>query len=393
MNRRLLPNWLDGYMAYTAESEAPELFHVWTALTTVAGAMRRRSFFEMGYFRVYPNLYVVLVGPAGSKKSTAMNVGKKMLAQVAGVEQAVDSTTRERLILDLSTSYKDGHSSMTAFSSEFGSFVTNSAMDMILFLTDIYESPIEWTHRTKSGGTNKIKAPCLNLEACTTPDWLARALPLDTVGIGLTSRILFIYQHEPRIRPAFPVLSPEQKELEQILVHDLNIISEISGQYTLTPDAKIFYEEWYVNRRSSHFSLGDSRLNGYFERKPMHLLKVAMILSAATKDETLITTADLDRAFYHIDHAEKHMKKAFTSVGKNPLAFDIEQVLAAIMLAESDGLAYGTLLDQFKHSVRKEELDEVLQTLMLIGLIENIHEPMTGAKYYAVGAYRNGKGG
>jgi hypothetical protein len=141
MTDRLLENWIQSYLVYTAESEAPEEYHVWTALSTIAGAMRRRSFFNMGYFLLYPNLYVVLVGPAGAKKSTSMAIGRKLIAEIPGINFSVDSITRERLILDMSQVHADGHSSMTMFSSELGSLLTNSAMDMVVFLTDIYESP------------------------------------------------------------------------------------------------------------------------------------------------------------------------------------------------------------------------------------------------------------
>lgn len=212
---RRLPNWIQGYLAYTAESESPEEFHKWTAISAIAGAMRRQSFFNYEYFLVYPNMYIILVAPAGRcKKSTAMRIGRSFLGIVPGINFTTDSVTRERLIQDLSQAKSaDGHSSMTAYSSEFASLLTSSGMDMVVFLTDIFDSPNEWSHKTKIGGTNKITAPYLNLIGATTPDWIAKAMPLDTVGIGLTSRIIFVYQDTPRIKPPFPKLSDAQKAL------------------------------------------------------------------------------------------------------------------------------------------------------------------------------------
>src|SRR6266581_8660552 len=239
MSDRLLPDWITAYMAYTAESRSPDEYHLWTALTTIAGAVRRKAFFNFEYFMLFPNLYTVLVGPAGRcKKSTAMRIGRKFLSQVPGINFTTDSTSRENLITDLTQSLRDGHSSMTAYSSEFASLLTSSGMDMVVFLTDIYDSPEEWSHKTKMGGTNKIKAPYLNMEGATTPDWIARSLPLDTVGIGLTARIIFVYQDTPRVREAFPKLTKEQKELREVLIKDLIKISLISGQYTLDSEGE-----------------------------------------------------------------------------------------------------------------------------------------------------------
>lgn len=379
---RLLPNWISAYLAYTADQESPTEFHTWIALSTIAGVVRRRVYFDMGYFHLYPNLYVVLVSPAGlCKKSTAMRISRPMIASVPGVNFSVDSTSRERLIQDLSQAFSDGQSAMTAYSTEFASFLTTSGMDMVVFLTDIYDCPPEWSHRTKMGGTNTIKVPCLNVQAATTPDWLAKAMPLDTIGIGLTARVIFVYSDTPRILPPFPSLSPEQKELTKLMVEDLIAISNISGQYTLDAAAKELYEQWYLARREE-FRVTDSRLTGYFERKPMHLLKIAMILNAATTDDLVITQPVLISAMDTLTQVERTMPRAFIGVGKNPLAVDIEHVLAVI-LVNPEGIAFGDLLGIFKHAVRKNELEEVLDTLAAIGHITK-NQTEKGVKYYPV---------
>ena len=380
---RLLPNWLEAYMAYTALSRSPDEFHLWTGIVTVAGAMRRKAWFNFDYFELFPNLYVVLVAPAGRcKKSTAMRIGRKLLAQVPGVNFTTDSTTRERLIVDLAAAHADGHSSMTAYASEFASLLTSSGMDMVAFLTDIYDCPAEWAHKTKMGGTNKIKAPWLNLFGGTTPDWIARSLPLDTVGIGLTSRIIFVYQDTPRIRKAFPKLTDDQKKLGELLLKDLVTISTISGQYVLTPDAEAFYEAWDLKNQTER-AIDDPRLSGYYERKPMHVIKVAMVIAASRHDDPVLTKDDVEKALEILDRSEPAMARTFSAVGKNPLTLDIEQVLMALTMAKDEGISYGELLDRFKHSVRKDELSEVLDTLQLIGHVKAVSNEK-GVRYFRV---------
>ncbi len=379
MSGRLVPDWIQAYLVYTNESRAPDEYHIWTALSTIAGAIRRKAFFSMDYFLLYPNLYVILVGPPGRcKKSTAMRIGRGMLSKIPGVNFSTDSITRERLIQDLTQSLADGHSSMTSYNSEFASLLTSSGMDMVVFLTDIYDSPDEWSHKTKMGGTNKIKAPYLNLEGATTPDWIASSLPLDTVGIGLTARILFVYQDTPRVREAFPELSKEQIELKEILIKDLTTISLISGQYTLAPDAKEFYKAWDLADQNRDQAV-DPRLSGYFERKGMHLLKVAMLTAASKHDDTVITKPDLERALELLTHIEPAMTKTFAAVGKNPLTLDIVKAGQAILT--KPGIDYGALLRLLSHSVRKDELDEVLTSLTMMGHIRTAQEP-SGPRYY-----------
>ncbi len=378
MAERLLSNWIQAYLAYTAESESPEEYHKWVAISCIAGVLRRKLFFDMGYFLLYPNMYSVLVGPAGRcKKSTAMRIGRGIMAGVPDINYTTDSTTRERLIQDLSQSFKDGHSSMTAFSSEFASLLTSSGMDMVVFLTDIFDSPTEWAHKTKTGGTNKIKAPYLNLIGATTPDWIAQAMPLDTVGIGLTSRIVFIYQDTPRVRPAFPVLSPEQQKLYELLVGDLIAMAQLSGQYLLTPEAKARYEEWYQARIQQTNPTGDPRLSGYFERKPMHLLKLCMILAASFSDDLLITEQHIELGLSLFNDVEGNMTKVFANVGRNPLAADYDNIVEALDAAGPMDL--GQLLSRFKHNVRKDEMIELLDSLSAMGRVKSLG----GQKYEA----------
>jgi hypothetical protein len=193
-------------------------------------------------------------------------------------------------------------------------------------------------------------------------------MPLDTVGIGLTSRIVFGYEDTPRVKPPFPELSEAQISLADMLIRDLTAISVIEGQFFLAPDAKEYYTEWYTERIKEPNVSGDPRLAGYYERKPMHLLKLAMIVSASKKDETIITLEDLQQAMKMFNDIEVRMPKVFASVGKNPLFADREEVLQAI--CNSGGMTIGQLNDKFGYALRKDEVAETLDTLMLIGKIK-----------------------
>ena len=372
MADRLLPDWLDAYMIYTSLQRSPDEFHIWVAMSAISGALRRKCYFDHQYFMLYPNLYVVLISPPGRcKKTTAMAIGRRMLSEVAGVNFSTESVSRERFILDMSVSLADGHSSMTAYCSEFASLLSTSKMDMLVFLTDIYDCPPEWTHKTKGGGPSKIVAPYLNLLGGITPDLLAETLPQNAQGIGMTARIVFVYSDTPRIRPVFPKMTKEHKELHGILIKDLSQIAQISGQYTIDPETEKFYEEWELKNQEGR-TRHDPRLYGYYERKPQHLLKVAMLLAASKRDETTITIPDLERGLKILDATEATMAQTFSAVGKNPLNLDMHNVAHAIVSEPKIG--YAKLFGMFRHSVRKDEMDEVLSALVSIGDIKVVQE-------------------
>lgn len=112
----------------------------------------------------------------------------------------------------------------------------------------------------------------------------------------------------------------------------------------------------------------------------MHLLKLAMIVAASYRNELYITEDDLRSSMALFDHIEKAMPRVFAGVGKNPINMDKEAVLEAIRFA--GGMTMGQLLDKFGHSLRKDEMAEVLETLMIIGRIKF---EATSRRYMIVG--------
>jgi len=118
---RKLDNWLDAWMEYTSNTEPPRLFKKWVGLSTMAACLKRKTVFWLGSERWFPNMYVVLVGPSGTRKNTAMSPAEDFINEV-GVELAANSTTRQQLIralrkandtvVDAETGAMDIHSSM-----------------------------------------------------------------------------------------------------------------------------------------------------------------------------------------------------------------------------------------------------------------------------------------
>ena len=76
MSSRKLKNWVDSYLVYSSASEAPDKFHFWTAVSTIAGALRRRVWIPQNYFDWTSNFYIILVAPPGIvSKSTTISIG------------------------------------------------------------------------------------------------------------------------------------------------------------------------------------------------------------------------------------------------------------------------------------------------------------------------------
>ena len=129
---RLLDDWVTGWLEYQENTEPPRPFITWVALSIVAAALQRKCRLEMGHLTWFPNMYIVIVGPSGSRKGTAMDPGRILLSG-QGIKMSAESTTREALIRALkkctssNTDVKAGtietHASLTVYSQELTSFM------------------------------------------------------------------------------------------------------------------------------------------------------------------------------------------------------------------------------------------------------------------------------
>src|SRR5687767_6761146 len=104
MSKRRLSDWISAYLEYADDTEPPLSYHTWIGLSTIASALQRRVFLRWGYDTIFPNLYVVLIGPSGRcRKGTAMRLGYNILKEVQ-VKIASESIIREALIRNMKNS-------------------------------------------------------------------------------------------------------------------------------------------------------------------------------------------------------------------------------------------------------------------------------------------------
>lgn len=331
---RHFSNWLKAYCQFTDASEAPLDFHFWTGVSTIAACLRRRVWRDEKLFKWTPNFYIIFVGPAGIvTKSTTLNIGYKMLSQVPDIHFGPDSMTWHGLAKHFEIAlkyhqYKDKTgkdtqilmSPLTCSVSELGTFLRPDDTALISFLTDVWdgkERPFQ--HVTSASGNIKIENAWLNIIGATTPHWLQNNFPASLLGEGIGSRIIFVYGDRKRHLTAYPSRAPRAADYdknEKMLVEDLIEISKMIGEYDLTPDAFAWGEKWYdqhVNMRDPNFASG--KYSGYLARKQTHMHKLAMVLSAAKRDNLIIEASDLQEAEAILGSTERSMIKVFENMG------------------------------------------------------------------------------
>lgn len=340
---RELGNWIAAYAEYTKESESPDNYHFWTSLSIIASAVRRNIVLDQGIYELFPHMFVILVGPPGRvAKSTTIRLGRKILTGIEDMNMGPDSVTREELIRQLAKVGRgQKQAAMTIHSTELSSLIEPSGITMIQFLTDIYDGDVRWGYATKTSGRDTIDNPVLNILAGTTPSWISEGLPSDVLGHGFIARVIFVFAEKPRYLRPFP--KGADQELVTSLTNDLDHISRLEGNFTWGEGSKRSYEAMYKTLAGSIPK--DYRLEGFHNRKKIHVLKVAMLLSIAESDNLILNVRDLETAWDLLTNIEIDMGKAFSAVGKHEQASNIERMLARIR--NDGGMTPQAIHDQF----------------------------------------------
>lgn len=307
----------------------------------VAGALQRKTWLQMGFEKIFPNMYVVLVGPSGrARKGVALGIGKDILTQVTGVAMTSENATREALIRAMKTGTQsamapDGkiffHCSITCFSEELSVFLGQNNIAFLASLTDWYDSKDSWTYETKGSGKDHLQGLCFNLLGATAPDWLQSMLPQEAIGGGFTSRVIFVVEEQKSKTVPEHILSKDEVRLREALISDLVKINNLTGPFEFTPAGKTAYTDWYKlhdkNVSEGRFAVEDERFAGYSERRATHIRKLMMVMSASRGDSRKLESEDFVRADKILKSTELKMARTFGGVGQARYADVTEKII------------------------------------------------------------------
>lgn len=369
-------------MEYAQYSEAPNIFHFWTGVSTVAGSLRRRVWIDQKYFMWTPNFFVVFVAPPGIvQKSTTAGIGMNLLRRVPNIHFGPNSVTWQALVqsfqnateaIDLPDNTIISQSALTIESSEFGTFLDPQDRVMVDVLVELWDGRTGvWEKRTKSQGGESISNPWINLIACTTPDWIAGNFPQYMIGGGFMSRTIFVYADEKRQYIAYPKdhIPEHFDKMGDLLVEDLEHISKaLVGEYTLTNEAKKWGEVWYeALYRKKDPALDDERFASYFARKQTHVHKLAMVIAASCRDDLIIEQEDLEQADGIMKAVERDMPKVFSRIN-SPEARSAQKIVDLTLL--HPGISSTDAYRSMFHTVTYSEFYSSLQGAINSGQVK-----------------------
>jgi len=385
---RNLPDWIDGFMELTDNSEPPLLFRKWAAISAIAAALQRKVRLELGLsLTFYPNLYIVLVGPSATGKGTAMKFASDIIEQIPTIRLSAQSTSLQALIrrmketnltdVNIETGEQSYHSSLTIFSTEFTVFLGYHNQELIAALCEWYDCHNRWTYETIARKKEEIVGVWVNLFAGTTPDAIQASLPIESIGGGLTSRIIFVVEEKRGKLVIVPTKTEKEIQLQQKLIYDLEAINQLSGVMQYTEGFLKIYTEW-CQYADTHRPFQDKKFDGYCGRRRKHLITLSMVCCASHSDEMIITSEDIERAIFLLSEVEMKMGKVFKGMGRSGTADLLSDAISFIATSAVPDIPLFQFARHFEGDMDKFEMDRVITTMEAMNLIKTVKSPGQG---------------
>lgn len=352
---------LERWRIYCQDLESDDLYIDWTFYAMISAALQRRVCLNQiphvatpQSRPLFPNVYVIFIGPPGAGKSSAGGVAKGMFESFGGFEAldqhhkriikvAPSSLTVEQLYKHLNNNYslfklpesyhsaKDAAgkvitsyiSSPIAFfaTEELASLFRENTSDLVNFISEGYDCG-DFHRETKTNGVDFVKNMCVMLFGCATPEWIKEVSGNGLLKQGFAARTIFIWSEAKRhLRMFWKFDRPEQQEAWNALRTHVKSLTQLYGPAQFTDEANDWLRNWYESGGEVPTGNKAKCLTDYYTRKKVHLIKMSMIVHYADNLTHSITVESCKKALAVLDRAEMNMHKALLgSATENPAA-------------------------------------------------------------------------
>jgi hypothetical protein len=380
---RSVTSWIDEFSAEIGDVVSPAIFCKWGAIACIAGALESKVWVMNKKGPLKPNLYITLVGQAAAGKTEVIRRVRSYWETLESHHLASSSVTRASLIDELHKATRsivtktltpvNFHSLLIA-SNELGVLLPAYDTHFMNTLQDLYDN-FGYSESRRTGNLElKMKHTCLTFLAGCTPNYLKDTLPPGAWDQGFISRTFMIYAGVQPLAPLF--LEDEEDQFKETSLNDklvrrLREISELYGPFSVTKEARVFFNKWYTGGQKplpEH-----PRLTSYSARRGAHLIKLAMIASVDRGNSLEIDLNDFHRALEWMVEAEFYMPdifKAMTSGGDSMIIQDTYQYIWTLYKQEKKPVAEHRVVRFLTERVPAHSVVKIIENMLRMKVLD-----------------------
>lgn len=320
------PCFVEALTAAGCKLGIPEPYVRWSAIFLVASVLGRHVWLKNAKSITYPNLYVMLVGPAGTGKTQAVDLLTPFLQDI-GVKKTAQQMTKASMIDELKDSvvykaFDNGemyeYHQATIVSSELAETFEGSNIPQLATLNNWWDCPEDFRERKRHlGDPIIIRRICCNILTGIQPGVLATHFPPEIWASGFFARTIFVYEARPmklllRSLKGSGEVSDNKcvdPSLYSPLITDLSKISEMMGLMEEDVSFIKAYLQW-AEVDNQMPKPKHPRLEGYCIRRAHQLEKLSMI-AAASRGSRVLYDQDYNKARAWLENVEKGIDDIF----------------------------------------------------------------------------------
>ncbi len=363
-------NFLQNFCRLLEKTEVPPRFAIWCGVSALLAMMERRIWIEQGIYTIYPNFFIVLIAGSGQKKSTAINLAARLLRKVdPGPKIIAQMVTPEGLITGIKNVRTDDSKEMYKQSSG-GIIIADELVTLIdrrtierglgKVLTTLYDCNDVFEYQTVARGIERLHGSYLSLLGGTTVELIKDSIPLQSVGGGLTSRIIFVYDDSIPAPVPWVDYDRELVQIEEDLIHYLQGLASLNGPIRVTDTARKFYEHDYREFYTSGFRM-NPYLRGYANRRHTHFFKLSIAVMLAEEPSLILTEHHLQGAKIILEEAETHMESVMEMIVSTEMGASTMHVMNYIRQQKS--VLRSELVRKYQHRFDAKEISGIIDTL------------------------------
>lgn len=376
-------SWIEAYCDYiTPYSSSPSEFHFWSAVTIIAASMKRHVWVDRGSWKLYPNLFTVMVGRPATGKGASINPAIAILKEAGTANILADRMTIEYVLEKLSTGFANHNISGGVLSAGTDATALILAPELSVFLRTNNEAlgdlcqlwdSTSFDYATRHKGLYPIKDPGVSLLGGSAPKWLSKSIPDDAVGGGFTRRVNFVYTKQDPVFAPWEIVLNGNAKMTNLLVDDLKAIHSLTGEYKASAAFKVVFDTYMKGIKIEDFD--DEATVAFKGSKWVNVVKLCMCIAAATRDSMVLEAEDFLLAFPLVDKVESDLALVFRSVGESD-----DVVSMALLMEFIEKRGYTTLSDIMSHLWRHISRDDALRIIITLKESNMIDEVAQGHK-------------
>lgn len=283
----------------------------------------------MGTNRLYPNIFMFLVGPPGTGKTQAAKPMMELLRKSKCCSIGPNDVSKQSLLDSLGEASKAiligttpvEYHYLTLIILEMTNFMSKYDVELVGLLTDLYDCPDtnEESKRTHNKG-KMIVSPGVGALVCTATQNLGSTISNEMWGSGFMARFLLVFSGEEIVPEDMFKENVKEEGLADAIVAGLKRIGELRGTIDWTPDARDALQSFRL--KSKDEPPLHNRLSHYMTRRWMQLAKLCMVACLA-EQRMQVTLDDFALAESWLLDAETQMPEIF----KDMVAHEDGQIL------------------------------------------------------------------